>query len=30
MDCGAKGLDMMGFALIDPGSSGSTLRLREP
>jgi uncharacterized membrane protein len=30
MDCGAKGLDMLGFALIDPGSGSSTLRLREP
>jgi uncharacterized membrane protein len=30
MDCSAKGLDMMGFALVDPGSGSPTLRLREP
>jgi len=30
LDCGAQGLDMMGFALVDPGSGSSTLRLREP
>lgn len=30
-DCAAKGLDMMGFALVDLGNAGrSTLRLREP
>jgi uncharacterized membrane protein len=29
-DCGAKGLDMMGFALVDLGSGSPTLRLREP
>ena len=30
VDCGAKGLDMMGFALVDLGSGSPTLRLREP
>lgn len=30
-DCAAKGLDTMGFALVDLGNGGSpTLRLREP